>query len=127
MEVVSMNIIGLIIGALIGALFSGLIIWLIGKLGWGLEVDGFKPAYLAAILIALFNAFANWLWGVLNYTPEGGWLGAVTHLLIAAVFLLAAGQIIKGLRVKGWGGALLAAVIMAAVGWLITWGITSLV
>jgi len=121
-----MNVIGLIIGVLIGALFSGLIIWIVGKLGWGLEVDGFGPAYLAAIIIAILNGFANWLWGVIGYTPEGGWLGAVTHLILAAGFLLAAGSWVKGLRVKGFGGALIAALIIAAVGWLITWGLTAL-
>ena len=41
-----MTIIGAIIGILVGALFSGLIIWIVGKLGLGLEVSGFGPAYI---------------------------------------------------------------------------------
>ena len=47
-----MTIVGAIIGILIGALFSGLIIWIVGKLGLGLEVSGFGPAFVAAIVIA---------------------------------------------------------------------------
>ena len=122
-----MEIVGLIIGILIGALLSGLIIWVVGKLGLGIEVDGFGPAFLTAIVIAIFNAFANWLWGVLGYTPEGGWLGAVTHLVLAAGFLVGAGSLIKGLRVKGFVGALIASVAIAAVGWLISWSVSLLV
>ena len=64
---------------------------------------------------------------VIGYTPEGGWLGALTSVIIAAGFLVAAGSWIKGLRVKGFSGALIAALAMAAVGWLITWGIVQLV
>jgi len=122
-----MNIVTLIIGVLIGSLFSGLIIWVVGKLGWGIEVDSFGPAFLTAVVIAVLNAFANWLYGVIGYTPEGGWLGAVSHLILAAGFILAAGSWIKGLRVNGFSGALIAAFAIAAVGWLITWGITLLI
>ena len=39
-----MTIVGAIIGILIGALFSGLVIWIVGKLGLGLEVSGFGAA-----------------------------------------------------------------------------------
>ena len=56
-----MSILGLILGILIGALFTGLVIWIVGKLGWGLEVDGFGPAYIAAILIAVISWVIFWL------------------------------------------------------------------
>jgi uncharacterized membrane protein YvlD (DUF360 family) len=49
------TIVGIIIGILIGGLFSGFIIWIVGKLSLGLEVDGFVPAYLAAIVIAVVS------------------------------------------------------------------------
>jgi putative membrane protein len=120
-------IIGLIIGILIGALFTGLIIWIVGKLGLGLEVSGFGPAYLAAIVIAILNGVVAWLLGVLNITIGSGIPGAIIHLIIAAVVLLAAGNWVKGLRVKGFTGALVAAVAIAAVGWLIAWGVSLLV
>ena len=122
-----MSVIGSIIGVLIGALFSGLIIWVVGKLGLGIEVDGFKPAYLAAIVIAVLNAIALWFWGVIGYTPEGGWLGALTSAIIAAGFLVAASSWVKGLRVKGFFGALIASLAIAAVGWLLAWGVSILV
>ena len=122
-----MTIVGAIIGILIGALFTGLIIWVVGKLGLGLEVSGFGPAYLAAIVIAILNGLVALLLGALGLTIGVGLLGAVIHLVIAAVVLMVAGNFVKGLVVKGFSGALVAAVAIAVVGWLIGWGISLLV
>jgi putative membrane protein len=122
-----MTIIGVIIGILIGALFTGLIIWVVGKLGLGLEVTGFGPAYIAAIVIAILNGLVAWLLGALGITIGAGLVGAIIHLIIAAVVLMAAGNFVKGLVVKGFTGALVAAVAIAAVGWLIGWGLSLLV
>ena len=122
-----MSILGLIIGILIGALFTGLIIWIVGKLGLGLEVSGFGPAYVAAIVIALLNGLVSWLLSALGVTIAAGFLGAVIHLVVAAIVLLLAGNIVKGLAVKGFLGALIAAVAIAAVGWLVVWGVSLLV
>ena len=122
-----MEIVGLIIGILIGALFTGLIIWVVGKLGLGLEVSGFGPAYVAAIVIAVLNGVVAWLLGALGITIGGGLLGAVLHLVIAGIVLMLAGRFVKGLVVKGFTGALVAAIAISAVGWLIAWGISLLV
>ena len=122
-----MTIVGLIIGILIGALFTGLIIWVVGKLGLGLEVTGFGPAYIAAIVIAILNGLVAWLLGVMGITIGAGFVDAILHLIIAAVVLIAAGNFVKGLVVKGFTGALVAAVAIAAVGWLIGWGLSLLV
>ena len=118
-----MSVIASIVGILIGALFSGLIIWIVGKLGLGIEVDGFRPAYLAAIIIGVLNALTVWIWGLIGFSLEGGWSGALISAIISAGFLQFAGSRIKGLRVKGFGGALIASLAMAAVTWLILWGI----
>ena len=122
-----MSIISLIIGILIGALFTGLIIWIVGKLGLGLEVSGFGPAFVAAIVIAILNGVVTWLLGVLGITIGSGFVGAIVHLVIAAIVLMLAGRFVKGLVVKGFTGALVAALAIAAVGWLIGWGISLLV
>jgi putative membrane protein len=115
-----MNILGIIVGILIGALVTGLIIWIVGKLGLGLEVDGFGPAYIAAIVIAVVSGIILWLLGLLGITISSGLVGAIVHLIIAAVVLMISGRIVRGLRVKGFGGALVAAIAIGAVGWLIT-------
>ena len=118
-----MTIVSAIIGILIGAIFSGLIIWIIGKLGWGLEVDGFGPAYIAAIIIAVLNGLASWIWGLLGFSA----LSTPTHILLTAGFLMVVGERLNGLRVKGFAGALIAALIIAGIGWLITYGVGLLV
>ena len=116
-----MNIVGLIIGILIGALFGGLIIWIVGKLGLGMEVSGFGPAFIAAIVIAVVGGLISWLLGFLGITLGGGWLGAIINLVIAAIVLMVAGNFVKGLTVKGFTGALVAAIAIGVVSWLITW------
>jgi putative membrane protein len=114
-----MSILGALIGILIAAAIGGLIIWIVGKLGLGLEVDGFVPAFIAAIIIAVVANLINWLLGVLGITIGGGFLGALVHLVIAAVVLMIAGNIVPGMRVKGFVGALVAAIAIGVVGWLI--------
>jgi putative membrane protein len=115
-----MSILGALVGILIAAAIGGLIIWIVGKLGLGLEVDGFVPAFIAAIIIAIVAGLINWLLSALGITIGGGFLGALVHLVIAAVVLMIAGNIVPGLRVKGFAGALIAAIAIGVVGWLIS-------
>jgi len=114
-----MTLIGMIIGILLGALISGFVIWIVGKLGLGLEVDGFLPAYIAAIVIAVVSWVIYWLLGVLGITITGGWLGALIHLVVAAVVLLISDRFVKGMRVNGFVGALVGAIALAVVAWLV--------
>ena len=114
-----MSILGAIVGILIAAAIGGLIIWIVAKLGLGLEVDGFVPAFIAAIIIAVVAGLINWLLGLLGITIGGGLLGAIVHLVIAAVVLMISGSIVRGMRVKGFVGALIAAIAIGVVGWLI--------
>lgn len=116
-----MAIVGLLIGIVLGALISGLVIWIVGKLGLGLEVDGFGSAFIAAIIIAIVGGVINWLLGILGVTIGGGWLGAIIHLIIAAIVLLISDRLLKGLRVAGFVGALIAAIAIGAVYWLLGW------
>ena len=116
-----MIIVALIVGALFGALVNALLIWAIGKLGIGMEVDGFGPAIFTAILMAVFTVIFHFVWGLFNFSPGTGWTGFVTNLVASAGALLIAGGIVKGLRVKGFVGAVLAVFGMTAVGWLANW------
>ena len=122
-----MEIVGLIIGILIGALVSALIIWIVGKLGLGIEVDGFGPAFIAALVIAVISGLLTWLLGLVGITIGGGLLGAIVHLVIAAIVLMLAGNFVSGLRVKGFTGALIAAIAIGAVGWLLAWLVSLIV
>jgi putative membrane protein len=115
-----MNFIGLLFGALLGALVSAVIIWIVGKLGLGMEVDGFGPALLTGILMGVITAVIQWLLGLVNFAPQGFWV-FLTALVTSAVALLLASRVVKGVRVSGFLGAVIAALGMAGVSWLITW------
>ncbi|MCA9870782.1 MAG: phage holin family protein [Anaerolineae bacterium] len=115
-----MSILGAIIGILIAAVFGGIVIWIVGKIGLGLEVDGFVPAFIAAIIIAVVAGIITWLLGLVGITIGGGILGAIVHLIIAAVVLMISGNIVPGMRVKGFGGALIAAIAIGVVAWLVS-------
>jgi putative membrane protein len=121
-----MTIVSVIVGILIGALVTGFIIWVVGKLGLGLEVSGFGAAFVAAIVIAVLNGLVSWLLTTLNINIGAGVIGAIIHLVIAAVVLMVAGNFVKGLQVKGFTGAIIAALAIAAVGWLIGWGLSAI-
>lgn len=116
-----MEIVSIIIGILLTGLFAGVVIWIVGRLGWGIEVSGFMPAFLAAILIAILSGLVTWLLNALGITISGGLIGALINLVISALVLMVAGKFIKGLVVKGFTGALIAALAIAFFAWLIGW------
>jgi putative membrane protein len=112
-----MNV-GMILGVVVGILLYALAIWIVDKLGLGLKVSGFAPALIAAVVVAVGSALILWVLGLIGIS-FGGFIGAVIHLIIAALVLMFAGNKIKGLKVKGFVPALIAAVAIAVVSWLI--------
>lgn len=108
----------MLISFIVSLLLYGLIIWIVGRLGLGLEVDGFVPAFLAALVIAVLNYIIIWLF---HSTSLGatGWFGALVGLVVAALVLYTAGAWIKGMRVKGFVGALVGAIAIMVVAWLL--------
>ena len=121
-----MAIVGLIIGLVIGALFSSLIIWIVGRLGLGIEISGYGPAFITALVIAALTALVHWIWSLFGYSAPGGFWGAIIALIVSAGILMSAGSFVKGLKVNGFSGALVASVAIAAVSWLISWGVSLL-
>ena len=76
------------------------------------------PALIAAVVIAVASALVLWILGLIGLSL-GGFIGAVIHLIIAALVLMFAGNVVKGLKVKGFVPALIAAVALGVVSWLI--------
>ena len=107
-------IVGLIIGTLIAAVVSGVIIWLVSKLNVGLSVDSFGWAMLAGLFIGAITNLLNHLVSGINEI-----LTAVIHLVIAAGVILLAGKVFSGVKVDGFKGALIAAVAIAVVGFVL--------
>jgi putative membrane protein len=115
-----MSIVAAIVGIVIAALIGGFIIWIVGKLGLGLTVSGFGAAFIAAIIIAVVGGVVTWLLGLLHITIGGGFLGGIINLIVAAIVLLVSGRIVPGLQVKGFLGAMVAAIAIGVVAWLLT-------
>jgi putative membrane protein len=116
-----MSVSGLL-GLVLVALISGFVIWIVGKLKLGLEVTGFGPAFIAAIVIAVITWVLTWLLSVLGINLGGGLcLGPIISLIVAALVLMLAGRWVKGLTVKGFGGAIVAAIAISVVALLVNW------
>jgi putative membrane protein len=108
-----------IVNVLIAIVLFALAIWVVGKFGLGLKVSGFGPAFIAAIVIAVASYVLIWLFGVLGISFGGGFMDAIIYLIVAALVLMFAGKMVKGLRVKGFVPAVIGAVAIAVVSWLI--------
>ena len=105
----------------IAALLGGFVIWVVARFSLGLEVDGFATAFATAILIAVIAAVVYGLLGTLGITIAGGWLGAIMNLIISGLVLMVAGRILPGLKVAGFAGALIAAIGIGIVTWIVAW------
>ena len=114
-------IVGLIIGTLIAAVLSGVIIWLVSKLNVGLSVNSFGWAMLAGLFIGAITNFLNHLLPGMNEIVT-----MVIHLFIAAAVILAAGKLFSGVNVDGFKGALIAAVAIAVVGFVLAFVLVGL-
>ena len=107
----------LIATAFIG-LISALAIWIVSRLGLGLEVSGSGSALTAGIVIAFVAGIITLLPGLAGFMDGGGLIGGIVHLFVAAIALLIGGRLLPGLRVAGFTGALLAAVAIGALYWI---------
>lgn len=102
-------------------LVSAVVIWIVGKLGLGMEVDGFGGAIVAALIIAIVGAVIGWILdlSIFDFLPESGFWGALVGMVVAAIVLLISDRFVSGLRVNGFVGAIVAAVAIGVIYWLI--------
>jgi putative membrane protein len=107
----------LIVTVIIG-LISGFVIWVVGKLRLGLEVNGFGSAFIAGIVIAVLAGIISFILGIVGIMDGGGLVGGIVHLIISAIVLMISSRLLPGLRVKGFLGALVASIAIGAVYWL---------
>ena len=115
-----MSIITVLISIVLAALISGFIIWIVGKLHLGLEVSGFRAAFIAAIVIAVISGLINWLLKTLGVNLDSSLLGALTYLIVSAFVLILSTAFVPGLVVKGVLGALVAAIAIGAMLFVVT-------
>ena len=107
--------------ALIYLVVSAIVIFIVGKLNFGLSVAGFGSALMAAIVIALVGGLIAWLLSLFGISLAGGFWAALINLVVAALVLMISDKFLPGMEVHGFGGAIIAALGIGAVGWLVTW------
>ena len=106
---------------IIALLVAALVIWIVSRLNLGLTVKGYGAAIIAAIVIAVVAGVIIWLLGLLGITIGGGLLGAIVLLIVAAVVLMLSDRFVPGMEVKGFKGAIIAAIAIVVVSWIVSW------
>jgi putative membrane protein len=109
------------ISFLVALVVSALVIFIVGKLNLGLTVSGFGAAIIAALVIAIVGAIVYWLLGLLGLTFGGGLLGAIIYIIVAAIVLMISDRFVPGMKVNGFTGAIIAAIAIGVVAWIVTW------
>ena len=111
---------GTLIALMLAILAAALVIWIVSKSGLGLSVDGWMAAIIAAIVIAVIGTSFTGYSAFLEF-PFLEVVGAIINLIIAAVVLMLGGRWLPGLQVEGFVGAIVAAISIGVVTWIIDW------
>jgi putative membrane protein len=112
---------GTLISIVVYWVVAALVIFIVGKMNLGLTVKSFGSALIAALVIALVSGVLGWLLGLLGISFGTGLLAALVNLLVAAVVLMVSDKFLGGMEVHGFMGAIVAALAIGVVGWLVTW------
>ena len=105
----------LLLNSIIALLVAALVLVIVSRFNLGLTVKGYGAAIIAAIVIAVVAGVIIWLLGLLGITIGGGLLGAIILLIVAAVVLMLSAKFVPGMEVKGFSGAIIAAIAIAVV------------
>jgi putative membrane protein len=112
---------GTLISMVVYWVVAALVIFVVGKMNMGLTVKSFGSALMAALVIAVVAGVIGWLLGLLGLSFGTGLLAAVVNLLVAALVLMISDKFLGGMEVHGFMGAIIAALAIGVVGWLVTW------
>jgi putative membrane protein len=100
---------------IVAVIVAAVILMIVSTLNLGLTVTGFGSAVIAAIVIAVVGAVINWLLGALGISFVGGLLGTIVYLVVAAIVLMISDRFVAGMKVNGFGGAIIAAIAIMEV------------
>ena len=115
---------------IIGTILAFALVWAVGavvlmiisRLNLGLTVDGFGAAFIASAVISIVSAIITWLIGLIGIqVGNPGLIGALVTLVVAAVVLLVSDRFVKGMKVNGFVGAIIAAISYGVIAWLLAW------
>ena len=106
-------------GSLFRVVIHALAIMLAASILPGIGVDGIVPALAAAVLLGLVNAFVRPVLLILTLPITLVTLGLFLLVLNGLCFWLVA-SLVKGFHVAGFGSAMLGALVVSAVSWIVT-------
>jgi putative membrane protein len=106
-------------GFLLRVVVNALAIMLAASILPGISVDGMVPALAAAVLLGLVNAFVRPVLLILTLPITLVTLGLFLFVLNGLCFWLVA-SVVKGFHVAGFGSAMLGALVVSAVSWIVT-------
>ena len=109
------------ISFLFALVVAAVVLLIVDKFNVGLKVGGFVNAAVAALAIAVVGSLVMFFLGLFNITIGGALFGAIVFLIVAAVILILAAKVIPGFEISGFGGAVISAVAMGVVFWLLEW------
>ena len=111
---------GVLVGIIVTFLVAALVIYIVGRLDLGLTVKSYGTAFVLAIFIAIVGGILVWLFGLLDL-GFSGLIGAIINLIVAALVIMFSASLLPGVKVHGFGGAILAAVAIGIFSWIINW------
>ena len=106
-------------GFLLRVAVNALAIMLAASILPGISVDGIVPALAAAVLLGLVNAFVRPVLLILTLPITLVTLGLFLFVLNGLCFWLVA-SVVKGFHVAGFGSAMLGALVVSVVSWIVT-------
>ena len=115
---------GTILSIIVYLVVAAIVLMIVDRLNLGLSVGGFGNAIIAAAVIAIVAGVIGWLLGLLGLSMGTGFWGAILNLIVAAVVLMFSDRFLKGMSVQGFSGAIIAAIAIAVVGWIVNWALS---
>jgi putative membrane protein len=106
-------------GIVVRWLFLTFAIFMAAYLIDGIRISGLPSAILAAAVLGVLNAFFRPILLLLTLPLNILTLGLFTFAINAILLMMASG-VISGFDVDGFGAALLGALLISAVSWLLT-------
>ena len=104
------------LGFIVNLLITALVVFLCAKLMKGISVKSYWSACIVALVLAVLNALASWLLGLLGLPAWGsGLIAFAITLCINAGLIMLADKMLSGFKVDGFKWALLLALICALV------------
>ena len=98
-------------------LVSAALLYLVGKLVEGIEVDGPGPAVMGAVILGVANVFVRPLLILLTLPVTILTLGLFIWVVNAIVLLLVA-ALVPGFRIRGLWPALLGSLALGIMNWI---------